>query len=92
MLFDLTFPVYLYSTRDWKTRLIDHGDILSFGVWMHFGLLISLFVLYVLQIMAGRRLLANDDSIRQEHANLAKGILLVRALVLLSGVLLIQEK
>lgn len=91
MSFDLLFPFYLVATRDWKTRLIDHGDIMSFGVWTHFGLLVTLFVLYVLQIMAGRRLLQGDESIRSEHANLAKGILLAKGLVVLSGMLLIQE-
>jgi hypothetical protein len=91
MCFDLLFPIYLFATRDWKTRLIDEGDILSFGVWTHFGLLVALFVLYVLQIMAGRRLLDADESIRSEHANLAKGILLTKGLVVLSGMLLIQE-
>jgi len=91
MVFDLLFPIYLYMTRDWKTRLFDHGDILSFGVWTHIGLLVSLMVLFVLQVAAGLKLLKNDNSQRQEHANLAKGILLTYGLVLLSGVLLIQE-
>jgi len=92
IIFDVLFPVYLYMTRDWKTRLIDHGDILSFGVWTHFGLLVAMFVLFVLQVMAGLRLLKNDNSVRQEHANIAKGILLTYGLVLLSGILLIQEQ
>ena len=91
ILFDLLFPVYLFLTRDWKTRLIDHGDILSFGVWTHFGLLVALMVLFVLQVLAGLRLWKHDDSQRQEHANLAKGILLTYGLVVLSGFLLIQE-
>ncbi|MCI0507474.1 MAG: hypothetical protein L0Z73_15375, partial [Gammaproteobacteria bacterium] len=88
MIFDLLMPFYLYANRDWKTRLIDHGDILSFLVWTHFGLLIALFVLYGIQIMAGRKLLAGDNSARGEHKNVAKGILLTRALVILSGALL----
>ncbi|KPJ93852.1 MAG: hypothetical protein AMJ53_06405 [Gammaproteobacteria bacterium SG8_11] len=90
IVFDLFMPVYLYSTRDWKTRLIDHGDIFSFGVWMHFGLLIALFVLYAIQILAGRKLLQGDQSGRGEHKNVAKGILAVRALVIISGALLVQ--
>ncbi len=92
ILFDLLMPVYLYSTRDWKTRLIDDGDILSFGVWMHFGLLITLFVLYAIQILAGRKLLQGDQSGRGEHKNVAKGILTVRALVILTGALLVQPQ
>jgi hypothetical protein len=92
VLFDAMMPVYLYSTRDWKTRLIEDGDIFSFAVWMHFGLLISLFVLYTIQILAGRRLLQGDQSVRGEHKNVAKGILTVRALVILSGALLVQPQ
>jgi hypothetical protein len=88
MIFDLLMPFYLYANRDWKTRLIDHGDILSFLVWTHFGLLIALFTLYGIQIMAGRKLLAGDNTARDEHKNVAKGILLTRALVILSGALL----
>jgi len=92
MVFDFLMPFYLYSTRDWKTRLIDDGDILSFMVWTHFGLLIALFVLYGLQIAAGRRLLKGDSTVRAEHRSLAKGILLVRALVIASGALLVQAE
>jgi len=92
MMFDLVMPFYLYSTRDWKTRLIDDGDILSFMVWTHFGLLITLFVLYGLQIAAGRRLLKGDVSARPEHRSIAKGLLLVRALVIASGALLVQAE
>jgi hypothetical protein len=92
VVFDVSMPVYLYLTRDWKTRLINDGDIFSFGVWMHFGLLITLFVLYAIQIMAGIQLLkanSGQDS-RGEHRNVAKGILIVRALVIVSGALLAQ--
>lgn len=90
MLFDLLMPIYLYSTRDWMTRLIDDGDLFSFAVWTHFGLLIALFVLYALQILAGRQLLQGNQASRSEHKSLAKGILAIRALVILSGALLIQ--
>ena len=92
MLFDICMPFYLYANRDWKTRLIEHGDIFSFLVWTHFGLLISLFVLYAIQITAGRKLLSGDAEARPEHRNVAKGILLVRALVIVSGGLLIQPE
>ena len=92
MIFDLLMPFYLYANRDWKTRLIDDGDILSFLVWTHFGLLIALFVLYTIQVAAGRKLVARDMSARNEHKNVAKGILLVRALVILSGGLLVQAE
>lgn len=92
MLFDLLVPLYLYMTRDWKTRLIDDGDIFSFAVWMHFSLLIALFVLYAIQILAGLQLLRGEQSSRAEHKNIAKGILVVRALVILSGALLAQPQ
>ena len=92
ILYDLSVPFYLYMNRDWKTRLIDDGDILSFGVGMHFGLLAALFILYGLQVTAGRRLLKNDEGGRQEHKSAAKGILLTRALVIISGALLVQEE
>ncbi|NOZ52131.1 MAG: hypothetical protein GXP08_03145 [Gammaproteobacteria bacterium] len=90
VLFDLTMPFYLYMTNDWKARLIDDGEIFSFLLWMHFGLLIALFVLYFIQIPAGRKLLRGDQSARDEHQNVAKGLLLVRALVIMSGALLVQ--
>jgi len=92
VVFDLCMPFYLYATRDWKTRLIDDGDILSFGVWTHFGLIITLYILYVIQIMAGKSLLKNNEELRAEHKAVAKGILLVRALVIISGALLIQPE
>ena len=92
MIFDLLMRFYLYANRDWKTRLIDHGDILSFLLWTHFGLLIALFVLYSIQIVAGRKLLTGDVEARSEHKNVAKGILLVRALVIVSGALLVQPE
>jgi len=92
VLFDIAMPFYLYMTHDWKARLIDDGDIFSFLLWTHFGLLIALFVLYFVQIAAGRRLLRGDQAVRDEHKNVAKGLLLVRALVIMSGALLVQAE
>ncbi|MFV2058828.1 MAG: hypothetical protein ACC707_20385 [Thiohalomonadales bacterium] len=93
IIFDLMMPIYLYATRDWKTRLIDEGDILSFGVWSHFGLIIALFVLYALQIFAGRAILASEDeSSRAEHRSIAKGVLIVRGLVIITGAMLVQAE
>lgn len=92
MIFDVLMPFYLYATRDWKVRLIDDGDILSFAVWTHLGLLVSLFTLYGLQVVAGRRLWSGDETLRKEHGNLAVGILIVRALVIISGMMLIQSQ
>jgi len=89
--FDIGMPFYLMMTRDWSKRLLTDGDILSFGVWMHFGVIISLFVLYAIQISAGLKLLkttSDTADIRQEHRMLAKGILLARTLVITTGAML----
>jgi len=92
MLCDLFFPVYLILTRDWYQRLIIDEDILTFGIWMHLGAVISLFVLYGVQIQAGRSLLKESDNThhRQDHRSQGKGILAVRALVIFTGALLVQ--
>ena len=86
-------PFYLASTRDWNKRLLVDGDILSFGVWMHFGLIITLFVLYAIQIHAGLKLLKstiNNETVQHEHRMQAKGILLARALVIITGAILFE--
>lgn len=97
MLFDIGMPFYLVATRDWKTRLLDDGDILSFGVWMHFGLLITLYVLYVIQVQTALKLLrlgkqgGNADAVEathREHRAQGMGILVARALVILTGAML----
>lgn len=91
ILFDIGMPIYLMMTRDWGKRLLTDGDIMSFGVWMHFGVIISLFVLYAIQVSAGLKLLktgTDTDDSRREHRMLAKGILLARALVITTGAML----
>ena len=98
ILFDIGMPFYLVMTRDWTKRLLTDGDIMSFGVWMHFGVIIALFVLYAIQVSAGLKLLksapgtttADTDDIRREHRMLAKGILLARALVITTGAMLAE--
>ena len=92
MLCDLFFPVYLVLTRDWYQRLILDEDILTFGVWMHLGAVISLFVLYGVQIQAGRALLNGSDDTRhrQDHHSQGKAILTIRAFVIITGALLVQ--
>jgi hypothetical protein len=95
--FDVAMPFYLVSTRDWKTRLIDDGDILSFGVWMHFGLIITLYVLYVIQVQTALKMLRapkqemdaeTREVIRKEHRAQGVGILLARGLVIATGAIL----
>jgi len=99
MLFDVAMPFYLVATRDWKTRLFDDGDILSFGVWMHFGLIITLYVLYVIQVQTALRILragkkAVDvdalEAAHREHRAQGIGILLARALVIITGAILAE--
>lgn len=90
MTFDLLFPVWLYLTRDWYGRLIEHGEILSFLVWMHFMLFITLYVLYAVQVRAGLKLLAGNEAVRQDHRLQGKGILFVRLLVFATGAMLME--
>ncbi len=90
MVIDLFFPVYLYMTRDWHKKLIEHGEIFSFLMWMHFLLVITLYVLYVVQIQTARRLLSGDDGVRRDHRTQGIGILITRGLVIFTGALLAE--
>lgn len=94
MLFDLLIPVYLFLRRDWFTRLIEHEDILTFGVWMHFMVAIVLYMLYAFQIIAARKILRGEETekSRQDHRAQAKGILLVRLFVILTGAMLYDSQ
>ena len=96
MVFDLAVPVYLFLRRDWYTRLFEHGDISSFLVWMHFILPLALYILYIFQILAARKLLQRDadteaySDARIDHRGQGKAILVVRALTIFTGALLIE--
>ncbi|MCC6208077.1 MAG: hypothetical protein IT488_07985 [Gammaproteobacteria bacterium] len=90
MVADLFFPIYLYMTRDWHKKLIEHGELLSFLMWMHLILVITLYVLYVVQIQTARRLLGNDESVRKDHRTQGIGILVTRGLVIFTGALLAE--
>lgn len=90
ILFDLAMPFYLYATGDWKGRLIDNGEILSFLIWMHVGLLIALYGLYLVQVKTGIGLLGKRGEARASHRSQALGILVVRALVVVTGALLYE--
>lgn len=94
MLCDVGMPFYLYMSRDWYGRLIEDWEILTFLVWTHFFLLITLYTLYVLQIIAGRKLMkdAGNRQIRSEHGGQAKAILTVKAFVILTGALLVEPE
>ena len=92
MLFDLMVPVYIFLRRDWYVRLFEHGDISSFLVWMHFIMPLALYILYIFQILAARKLFQGDadGSGRIDHRGQAKAILVVRALTIFTGILLIE--
>ncbi len=90
MVIDLAFPVWLVFNRDWYKRLIEQEEILSFMIWMHFMLVLALYALYVMQIMAGRRLLRGDNEARADHRTQGIGVLVVRGLVIASAFMLID--
>ncbi|MDQ6999623.1 MAG: hypothetical protein Q9M12_01895 [Mariprofundus sp.] len=89
MIFDVLFPVWLYMTHDWVKRLIDDGELLSFAIWAHIFLILTLYALYVLQVQAGRQLLNGQRDARPNHQVQSRGIVIVRLFVFLSGALLI---
>jgi len=91
MMFDLSMPFYLYATRDWHKRLIEQGDISSFGVWMHLGLVLTLYALYVFQVMSVRGVLSGNADARTNHHGQGKAMLVVRGLVILTGAMLAES-
>jgi len=88
-LFDALFPIYLYLTHDWYTRLVTHQELLSFALWAHLILVISLHALYVLQMMSGRQMLQQPDVERKNHHMQARAFVILRVFVFVSGALLI---
>ncbi len=92
ILFDLAMPFYLYLTGDWYRRLIEHEEIFSFLIWMHVGLVFTLYALYFLQIQSARKIFRGDVDGRADHYTQAKAILLVRGLVLLTAALLVEPE
>ncbi len=93
VIIDMLFPIYLVLNKDWYRRLIEQEEILSFMIWMHFILVLTLYALYVLQVMTARKMLKGEgdaDVVRQEHRVQGKGILIARALVILSAAMLIE--
>lgn len=90
---DLLFPIYLVLNKDWYRRLIEQEEILSFMIWMHFILVLTLYALYVLQVMTARKMLKGEmdvEEVRHEHRVQGKGILIARGLVILSAAMLIE--
>ena len=89
---DVLFPFYLYLTHDWYRRLIVHEEIFSFLIWMHFGLDLTLYALYILQVLTARKIFAGSVEARQEHHSQGKAILLVRGLVIATALLLVDPE
>lgn len=90
IVYDALMPIYLFLNRDFHKRLIEHHDILTFGVWMHVVGALVLYVLYAFQVIAARRILRdpNDAVARREHRQQGLGILGMRGYVILSGAML----
>lgn len=92
VVYDICMPFYLYSTRDWYRRLIEQEEIFSMMIWTHIMLLITLYVLYALQIIAGRQLLQGNNEAREDHSAQAKGILITRAFVIITAMMLVEPE
>ncbi len=92
MLFDLIFPVYLYAAHDWKYRLIDQEELFSFLIWAHLFLILTLYSLYVFQVQEGKQVIAKREGARQNHRVQSRGIFVIRALVFITGALLIAPE
>ncbi len=88
ILFDVGMPFYLYSHRDWWHRLIEQQELFTFLVWMHFGLLVTLYALYAVQIHSAARLFRGMSGVRGDHRTQGKALLLVRGLSILTGAIL----
>jgi len=92
ILFDLGMPFYLYTHRNWWRRLIEQQEILSFLLWMHFGLIITLYALYAAQIYTARKILQGDRDARHDHHGQGRAVLVARGLVILTGAILVNPE
>ncbi len=85
LLFDIAMPVYLYTHRHWYHRLVEQNDIFSFLVWMHFGLLITMYALEAAQIATARQILKGAPDARATHHSQGRALLMARGLVIVTG-------
>lgn len=90
MVFDFAMPFYLYLTKDWYRRLVVEGELTSFLLWTHLLLVLTLYMLYVMQIQSARHILRGELGMRADHGAQGRAILLVRAFVILTGALLVE--
>lgn len=85
IVFDICMPFFLYTHRDWWHRLIEQNDIVSFLVWMHFGLLIFFYDFDSSEIYTIRLLLQGDETARLNHHAQGRALLVVRGLAIVTG-------
>ena len=85
IIFDITMPFFLATHRNWWHRLIEQNDIFSFLVWMHFGLLITMYALEAAQMASARQILKGVPTARSAHHSQARALLVARALVIVTG-------
>ncbi len=88
ILFDIGMPFYLYSHRNWWHRLIEQQELLSFLVWMHVGLLITLYALYAAQAYTASKIFRGSLETKKDHHSQGKALLVVRALAIITGAIL----
>lgn len=87
-LFDLGMPFYLYTHRNWWHRLIEQQELLSFLVWMHVGLIITLYALYGAQAYTAGKIVKGASEARTDHHGQGRALLVVRGLVIVTGAIL----
>ncbi len=87
-LFDLGMPFYLYTHRNWWHRLIEQQELLSFLVWMHVGLIITLYALYGAQAYTAGKIVKGAPEARTDHHGQGRALLVVRGLVIVTGAIL----
>ncbi len=88
VLFDLSLPFYLYLHRNWWHRLIEQQEIFSSLVWMHLGILITMYALDAFQVSTALRMVNGDQEARAAHRSQGKVLLIVRLFAILTGALL----
>ena len=88
IVFDLSLPFYLYSHRQWWHRLIDQQEIFSSLLWMHAGILLTMYALDAAQIFTAMKIVKGDMEARIAHRSQGKVLLVVRLFAILTGMLL----
>ncbi len=85
IIFDFAMPFFLVTHRNWWHRLIEQNDIFSFLIWMHFGLLITMYALEAAQIASALQILKGVSSARLAHHSQGRALLVARALAIITG-------